>query len=175
MNDDLLFKAFHSFAVSVIQSVVESFFCKCSMIVQKDYYLSQWCKSDFSGDESLQEVFHKLPKDISTIAEYILFVQHIPLMSNLFNYFLSNQFPGFCQVNLLMSLSCLKKYTHKVYVHIEDQLSLCGFTVDSVEVYSRCSENNQMVESYKFHNSTCPFMEDLFPDLAKQDEAMEVD
>lgn len=137
--------------------------------------LNCWCKCMFSRDESLQQVCEKLPKDITTLAKYALFMHHIPMVSYLFYYYLSVLFPGVCQVNLLMSLSRFKKYNCEVYAHIDDQQSLCGFTEDSVQVCNLCFKNSQNVESYKFHNLTCPFLEDLYPDLAKDDEAMDVD
>jgi hypothetical protein len=31
------------------------------------------------------------------------------------------------------------------------------------------------VESYKYHDITCPFLADLFPDLVKRDDIMELD
>ncbi len=125
-KEDVLFKAFHSFVVSAIDSVVESFSCQTNMLAHCAYYLNYWCNCMFSGDESLQQVCQKLPNDI-TLEEYLLF----------------------------------KKFNFEVYVHVDDQLSLRGFTEDSVPVCNHCLDNSQNVESYKFHNLTCPFLQDL--------------
>ncbi len=95
--------------------------------------LNCWCKCMFSRDESLQQVCEKLPKDITTLAKYALFMHHIPMVSYLFYYYLSVLFPGVCQVNLLMSLSRFKKYNCEVYAHIDDQ----SLFVDLLKIVSK--------------------------------------
>jgi len=71
------------------------------------------------------------------------------MMLYLFNYWLSDKYPGFCQVHLLMSLSFFKKYLSEVYLYLDDEFSLCGLTEDSADVCNHCLLNKDMVESYK--------------------------
>lgn len=96
--------------VVAIDSMMESFYCNSNIMVDSDFYLTQWSKWHVLGNENFIEIKLYLSAYVNDLLDYMSFINFTPMMENFIHYKFVEDEINICTMFFFISLDSFMKY-----------------------------------------------------------------
>jgi len=130
-ESDFLFMPFHSFIVSAVKFISDTFYLIPKPPNKDNFYFNLWHQCQFTRHELFSDMSLLLGDFICRLHDYLHFKHNIPMLDLLFHYLLFSDQVDACLIGSHMTRTEFNQFILMMHPIQDVDVDLCGYTPKS--------------------------------------------